>query len=108
MRGFEDDMFFCVDERFLFLCMASPEQEYQEVSLVRKCLNNRVCKIFPSFPGMRHRLSRTDGERRIEEEDALLCPASEIATFWTWDTEISLNLLEDIHQRWRVSDSFHD
>lgn len=106
--GFEDDMFFCIDERFLFLCMTSPEEENQKITFIRKCLNDWISKGFPSFSSMRHRLPCTDCECGIEEEYTLFCPTCQISIFWCRNAEVSLNFLKYIHQRWWVSHSFHD
>jgi len=106
--SFEDRVFACIDQWFFLLCMTSPEQEYQEITFIWKCLNNCIGKYLPSFVTMRHRLSSTDGERRIEEEDTLLCPTWEITIFWSCCTHIALNFLKNIPQRWRISDSFLD
>ena len=108
VRSFEDDMFFCIDERFLFLRVASPEEENQKITFIRECLYDWISKGFPSFPSMRHRLPCTDCECGIEEEYALFCPTCQISIFWCGDTEIWLNFLKYIHQWWRISHSFHD
>jgi len=105
VRCFEDDMFFCIDERFLFLSVTSPEEEDKEITFFRKGMNDRVSKRLPSLPSMWHRLSSADSERCVQEENALLSPTGEITIFWTWDAEISLDFLKYIHEWWRISDS---
>lgn len=84
MGGLEDDMFFCIDERFLFLSMTSPEEEYEEISFFWEGLYDDVSKYFPSFPSMRQRFSSSHCERCIEQEYSLMCPTSEISIFWYW------------------------
>lgn len=108
VRCFEYDMFVCIDERFLFLSMASPEQKYQKISFFWEGFYDSICEIFPSFSCVWHGLTSTDRECRIEKENALFCPASEVSVFRSLDTEISLNFLKYIHEWWWISDSFHD
>jgi hypothetical protein len=33
VRCFEDDMFRCIDERFFFLSVTSPEEKYEEIAI---------------------------------------------------------------------------
>lgn len=106
VRRFEDDMFLCINERFLFLSVTSPEEEDKEITFFWKGMNDRVSKCLPSLPSMWHRLSSADGECRIQEENTLLSPTWEITIFWTRNAEISLNFLKYIHEWWRISHSF--
>lgn len=105
MRCFEDDVFLCINEWFLFLSVTSPEEEDKEITFFLKGMNDRVSKRLPSLPSMWHRLSRADSKCCIEEENALFSPACEITIFRTWNTEISLYFLKYIHEWWRISDS---
>jgi hypothetical protein len=34
VRSFQNDVFSCIDKRFLFLGMTSPEEKYQKISFV--------------------------------------------------------------------------
>ncbi len=95
---FEDDMFLRINEGLLFLRVTSPEQKYEKISLVREGLNNCIGKIFPSFSCVRHRFTSTDSEGRIEKQNSLLCPTSEVTIFWSRYSEISLNFFKNIHE----------
>jgi hypothetical protein len=51
VRCFEDDMFFCIDERFLFLSMTSPEEEiWGNHDFLRECESQQSVKVSHHFP----------------------------------------------------------
>jgi hypothetical protein len=98
VRSLEDDMFCCINEGFLFLGVTSPQEENKKITFFGECFDNRISKIFPSFSCMRHRLPRSYSQGSIEEENTLFGPTCEVTIFWTWNTEVSLNLLKYIHK----------
>ncbi len=106
VRGFEDYMFRRIDERFFLLSVTSPEEEYEEISFFWEGMNHSIGKCFPSFPSVRQGLPSPDGECGIQEEDSLWSPVSEISTLWYWLVETTTHFLKNIHQWWRISDSF--
>jgi hypothetical protein len=52
VRRFEDNMLSCINERFLFLSMTSPEEENQKITFIGERLYNRVGKSLPSLPSV--------------------------------------------------------
>lgn len=106
MGRFKNGVFFYIYELFLFLCMTSPEEEYEEFSFFGECLDNSICESLPSFSDVRHRLSCSDCECGIQEKNSLACPASEISIVWQRSSNIIMNLFKDINEWRRVFDSF--
>lgn len=78
--------------------MASPEEEHQKIMLIGECLDDGIRECLPSFAGVGHRLSCTDGECGIEEEDTLLRPAGEVAVIGQGRTDIISYFFEDVHK----------
>lgn len=106
MRGFEDNVFLCINESFLFLGMASPEEENEEIPLVWESFYDCICEYFPSLSRMRHWFSSSDRESRIEQEHALLWPTREVSAERNRNIEAFIYFFKYISQGWRNFDSF--
>ena len=59
---------------------AAPQHKYDACALLGKSLDSRVGEQFPASVLVRPSLMGAHGEGGVEEEDALVGPASEIAT----------------------------
>ena len=60
-----------------------------------------IRKLFPTTFLMTGCHMSTNGQRSIQEQDALFCPSGQIARLWNRFAKVCLNLLKNIAQRRR-------
>ena len=74
MGGLEHEMALAVDERARALGVAAPEDKDETRALGIEMADDGVGELFPALSLMAAGLMGADGERSVEEEDALLGP----------------------------------
>ena len=109
MRSREDEVTAGVNHLRLGDGITAPQKEHQPASLLGEGAYGGIGKRFPTFALMRARLMGTDGESGVEKEDSLLGPTSEVTTFGRdCGAEVTVYLLDDVHQRGRNPDTITD
>src|SRR5712691_3931236 len=101
MRPFQHQVFPGVDKRALFLRVAPPEDEHQALALAVEHVDDGVGELLPALVLMAPGFPGFHGERCVEQEDALLRPASKMAVIRRLYPQIIFQLDEDILQAWR-------
>ena len=85
------------DQRCLCARIAAPEQKDHWLLPFIQQPDDRVGELFPAHAVMRICLPRTDGQRGIEQQDALLCPVRQIAgAAAVVDARVVIDLLENV------------
>lgn len=79
VAGSEDVMRARVDEPLLRARVSSPEQENDAVALAAEVADDTIRELLPSLARVRTRSPLAYREARVEQEDALLRPACEVA-----------------------------
>ncbi len=101
VRRLQDQVLLCIYERLLALRELAPEQENYGVAFIGNSPDDRIGESMPADMGVGISPVRLHSQRRIEEQDALLCPMLEIAMIRQGQSEIVADLLKDIDQRRR-------
>jgi hypothetical protein len=86
-----------IDERLLGDRIVPPEDEYNSFSSIREFCDRSIGEALPSHLLVTRRLSLTDREDSVQEEDSLLRPVSEIS-LCSLDSDIRLQFFEYIAQ----------
>ena len=108
MDGFEDEVSVRVDEGAFPLGVGAPEEEYEVLFFVGEVADDGVGEGFPAFVLMGACLVGAHGEGGVEEEDALVGPAFQIARCGDGNAEVVFNLFEDVLEGGRLLDAFRD
>src|SRR6267154_6077305 len=95
-------MFAGVDESALFLRGAPPEHEHQALAFAVERIDDDVRKLLPSLVLMAAGSPGLHGERRIEQEHALLRPMDEMAVVRWLDPQVVFQFDEDVLEAGRV------
>lgn len=118
MRALQHQMFLTVYEDAFTAGIATPEQEDQMLAVVGQSFDGGVGKRLPTLARVAVGLAFLYGERSVEQQYALICPARQIATLWQsggsadalwgcscghewWLSVLAHQLLIDVHERWR-------
>lgn len=104
----EDKVARVVDERCLFACRCSPEHEDKVVPTAIEGSDGRIGECFPSLSAMAEGLMFFYREARVEQEDALLCPACQVAALRNGCSCFGLHLFEDVLERGRECNAVVD
>ena len=75
MRRFKNEMLVAVDVRAFCFRIITPQHEDEASALLRERADDGVGEEFPAFLLMRASGVRADGQRRVQQENSLLCPA---------------------------------
>ena len=87
-----------VDECPLGDGVAAPEKEDESRALLAQCLDGGIGEGLPTVALVAASLMGTDGEGGVEEQHALMGPATEVATaLGEINTEIGVDLSDDVH-----------
>ena len=97
-----------VDDGTLFLGVCTPKEKDEVVFLIRESLDDGVGEGLPTFILVRSGLVGADGESGIEEENALVCPALEIACLGRSFSQVRSDFFVDIDKRRGNSDVIGD
>ena len=89
-------MFAAVDEGTLLLCIGSPKDEDEVLALFGQAANGGIGKGLPTLALVRTGLMGLYGERGIEQQYALACPAGEVAIWGEGFAKVALYLLKDV------------
>ena len=101
VRGGEHMMVRVGDQRALALGEVTPEQKDDRLfPLVEQC-NDTVGELLPADAAMACRHAAAHGQHRVEQQDAVLRPAGEIAALRRGIAEVVAVLLEDVDERRR-------
>ena len=79
MGGLEDEVPAPVDELTFALGVGTPKHIDDVVAFAIECSDSRVGQFLPPFSLMTTGSVRFDSKGSIEQENALLCPASEVS-----------------------------
>ena len=85
--------------------IGAPQHEHDRIWLVIHAPNNRVGKLFPSFPAMRSGLGHFDRQDAVQQQHALLRPMLQKAIGRTAYAEIAFEFLVNIRKAWRRPDA---
>ena len=88
------------DRRF-FLRLRAPEEEGDRLRKAAEGGNDLGCKFLPAEVRVTVRLSRSDGQNGVEQQNALPCPCAQISLRGRLCGKILPQLTENIPQRWR-------
>ena len=99
-RG-EDKVARAVYHRAFLLRVAAPKQENEVFALRRQPCDDRVGEGLPALSLVGTRLVGADGERGVEEQNALLRPAAQTAALGRAAAGVGLYFLKDVLQRGR-------
>ena len=94
-----------INQAFLFLGIAPPEQKHYSVSILRDPSDDLVGEHLPAPVLVGGRLAFTNRQRGIEQKHSLIRPMGQVSILRIGPSKICFQLLEDIYQRRRVSDS---
>ena len=101
MGGCEDVVLVGVDECRLASGRRSPKEKDDVVAVVVDGTDDGVGECFPALVAVTEGLVLTDGETGVEEEDALACPACEVAGGRDGGSGLGVYFLEDVLERGR-------
>src|SRR5713226_4386802 len=101
MRTFQHQVFPGVDKRTLFLRVAPPEHKHQALAFAVEHVDDCVRELLPALVLMAPGFPGFHGERRIEQEDALLRPMGKMSVIRRLDSQIIFQLDENILQAGR-------
>lgn len=90
-----------VDEGAFPLGVCSPEDEYQVFFLLGQHSDGSVGKGLPAVILVRSGLMGAYGQRSVQQEDALLCPAGQVAAGGHVGADVTFDFLENVDQRGR-------
>ena len=97
----QDEVATLVDKGGFSSCRSAPKHEDEVVASTIEGSNGSVREGLPTLATMAESLMLPDGEARVEQEDALLCPTSQVAALWDGCSRLGLYLLEDVLERGR-------
>ena len=89
-----------IDHISLRTGIATPKHIDEMVAMGGQRLDSGIGELLPAQRGMTICLMGADGERGVQQQHPLFCPARQIARGGDRCAEVCLNLLEDILQRW--------
>ena len=95
----QHEMARAVDESAFFLCVAAPKDKDQPVPLRGEAANDGIGKLFPAVPLVRPSLMSAYGERGVEQQHALFCPAAQAARCGHGASQVVGYFLKDVLQR---------
>ncbi len=101
----QDEVSTAVDECGLASGGCAPEHEDEVFAAAVEGGDGGVGERLPSVSAVAEGLVLADGEARVEQEDALPCPAHEVAGGGDGCARLGLHLLEDVLKRWREGDA---
>ncbi len=99
MRWCDDTVFIGIYQCFFIDSIIAPEDKDNPLSLFWEERYSAIGEGFPSFSLVRSGLSLPHGEYRIEEEDSLPCPITQIRLD-SLDAEVTCQFFEDIFEAW--------
>ncbi len=104
----DDAMARAVDERAFFLRVTAPENEDEMFAPGGERMDDGVGERFPAFALMRTGAVRFDGQRRVQEKDALIRPGKEIGDGLRVAAAVACAFLRDVDERGRGADARRD
>ena len=105
---FEDEMFGLVDEDLFFLGEFAPKEEDDVFFACRYLRDHGIGELGPADLGVAHGFVGADGERGVEQEDALLGPMGEVAVVGDGHTDVLVQFLKDVDEGGGRGDGFLD
>ena len=108
VRRGEDEVLVAVDLDAFFLGVFPPEEENEVFLVAREVLDDGVGEGFPAAMLVRPGRIGADGERGIQEEDALLCPVLQVARGRDAEAEVVADFFVDVLERGWGVDPFGD
>lgn len=79
--------------------MSAPQHEHHE-RLVVDGANHLIGEGLPSFTLVRSGGTSSNGEGGVEQQHATFCPGRQIPVCGNGDSQVGMEFLEDVHQRW--------
>ena len=72
-------MLACIDELRLAPGITAPKDKHQVLLILAERLDGSIGKLLPAFALMARSLMGTNGQRGVEQQYSLFCPASQIS-----------------------------
>ena len=97
----EDKVSALVDEGSLSACRSAPEHEDKMFASLAEGSDGSIGEGLPALAAMAEGLVFANRKTGVQEEDALPCPACQVAAHGDGCSRLGLNLLEDVLERGR-------
>ena len=101
MRRLQHKVPRAIDERRLFLGVASPKHEYDGIRFFIHQPHNLIGEPLPAAFAVRGSLAHLDRQHAVQKQYALFGPMFEEPMLRRSDPEIALQFLEDVDEAWR-------
>ncbi len=99
VNGLKNKMRGVGDQGFLCACVAAPKNENDRGAFLIENGDDSVGEYFPAVPLVALRRSLSNGQRSVEQEYALLCPAGQLTAVGCGHSVFEIKLLENVFQR---------
>lgn len=98
MRGLKNQVAVGIDEHAFLTRVASPQQKNKVFAFAVQELDQRVGEPFPAAPAVAAGAARRHRQCRVQQQDALVGPALQVAVGRNRCARVALDLAQDVAQ----------